>query len=116
MLLHCGGLQNNKEQAYRYGLSAWRKYRDKPNNDMALIDRGLLGETEELPADGLIAQVPIHAVAVWDTVGAYGILRYSDEKRLDVFRFTDNTLNTKVKLGFHAVSLDEERGDFELTL
>ncbi len=64
--------------------------------------------------------IPVEAVAVWDTVGALGIPDFEfDDKRAEIrdgFAFADNILNAKVKNGFHAVALDEMRLLFTPTL
>ena len=67
-----------------------------------------------------IPNIPIEAVAVWDTVGSLGIpdFEFEDDqaKIRDGFAFADHALNKKVKLGLHAVSLDEMRLLFTPTL
>ena len=40
----------------------------------------------------------------------------ADHDRLDLFRFADTRLSPKVACGFHAVSVDEARQDFDPTL
>ncbi|MBM68396.1 MAG: hypothetical protein CME43_02825 [Haliea sp.] len=55
-------------------------------------------------------------IGVWDTVGALGIptrvLAFAEEKDL----FYDPVLGSNVRVARHAVSIDEERSDFEPTL
>lgn len=55
-------------------------------------------------------------LGVWDTVGALGIptraLAFVDEPDL----FFDPEIGSNVRVGRHAVSLDERRGDFQPTL
>tara|TARA_R110002073_G_scaffold82989_3_gene197997 strand:- start:54 stop:1076 length:1023 start_codon:yes stop_codon:yes gene_type:complete len=55
-------------------------------------------------------------IGVWDTVGALGIptrvLAFAGEKDL----FYDPVLGSNVRVARHAVSIDEERSDFEPTL
>jgi type VI secretion system (T6SS) phospholipase Tle1-like effector len=68
------------------------------------------------PADRRI-DVPIEAVAVWDTVGALGIPEFTVAAgRVDGFQFADTKLSPKVKRGLHAVAVDERRADFTPTL
>lgn len=43
-------------------------------------------------------------------------LYLGSDKRTDAFKFTDLSLSKKVRKGFHAVALDEQRGDFTPTL
>jgi Uncharacterized alpha/beta hydrolase domain (DUF2235) len=60
---------------------------------------------------------PIEAVAVWDTVGSYGIPTYNANLvRIDFFRFADLKLCAPVRNGLHALAVDEQREDFEPTL
>lgn len=60
----------------------------------------------------------VHAIGVWDTVGARGIPAgrlgklYSDWK----YGFHDTKLNRMVRYAFHAVALDERRDAFEPAL
>lgn len=67
-----------------------------------------------------VKDIQVEAVAVWDTVGALGIpnFEFEDDRAeiRDGFAFADNVLNTKVKFGLHAVSLDEMRLLFTPTL
>lgn len=53
--------------------------------------------------------VPIEAVAVWETVGHLGIPKYFNDKRMDIFRFTDAVLHPRVKYGLQAIAIDEQR-------
>ena len=108
---------NDREAGYRRGMSAWALYRRNAGKKASFLDfvRGI-SEVELKPAD-FRKNVPIHAVGVWDTVGALGIPDYHGSTgRSDVFQFADNRLNDKVRHGFHAVSMDEQRGDFVPTL
>ncbi len=63
----------------------------------------------------MIPDVPIKAVAVWDTVGSLGIPLYAQNGRIDVFRFADNALSDKVEHGFHAMAINEKRADFPVS-
>jgi hypothetical protein len=116
----------DKVDGYRYGLGAWYDYR------RAKLEAqfGLLGRLDEVVSEiptffGFKAPVhaeeyvpaPIEVVAVWDTVGSYGIPAYNANLvRLDVFKFADLRLSAKVRNGLHAVAVDEQREDFEPTL
>ncbi len=116
----------DKVDAYRYAIGAWYDYR------LAKLEAraGLLGHLDaavsEIPtffgfkssvhADEYVP-VPIEAVAVWDTVGAYGIPAYNAKLvRIDVFQYADLKLSAAVRNGLHAVAVDEQRADFEPTL
>jgi glutathione S-transferase len=109
---------SNAETRYRYGIGAWVKYRQKSRNvDSALF--GYLLEFAGLKVNDaeLVPNVPIRSIAVWDTVGSYGVPAYALQGgRVDLFRFADHKLSDKVKNGFHAVSIDERRSDFVPTL
>jgi len=52
----------------------------------------------------------IASVVVWDTVGAMGIPKFNVQNKelVDAFRFADELLSKKVRLGLHAIALDEK--------
>lgn len=117
---------NDKQNAYRAGCAMWTKHQ---KNRASQGKVGLLDRIEETIYDlpgffsdpphptVLVSGIPIQTVAVWDTVGAMGIPQYDDEdRRLDAFRFADLDLSARVRNGFHAISLDEQRMDFTPTL
>lgn len=117
-------------ESYDMAIRAWYNYRNGiqqttyRNNFQNLltaftsIKNFLLQNT--LSDSDFIQNVPVEAVAVWDTVGALGIPDFEfDDKQAEIrdgFAFADNVLNAKVKNGFHAVSLDEMRLLFTPTL
>ena len=113
---------DDKENAYRLGITAWVKWRrmvlgSKP---MSTLSAALLTLVEEfsatdIPPNGLLADIPIKAVGVWDTVGSLGIPLYAGGSRLDVFRFADTALSPLVETGFHAMAAHEQRADFGVT-
>jgi len=113
----------NKNEAYRLGMAAWAKSKSVSldgANRLTSLAGHMLNFVEnivakQLPANGLIPNIPIKSVAVWDTVGSLGIPEYVDDKRYDLFRFVDNALSDKVEYGFHAMSIDEMRRDFPVT-
>jgi uncharacterized protein (DUF2235 family) len=122
-LLNYAALKNpTKEEAYEYGVSVWGRYRKSKMKQMKATGF-LLSIWEEYVHKGraiadsqLIQNVEIKAIAVWDTVGSLGIPVVQSDTAVDVFRFADNSLNTKVKNGIHAISLDEQRVTFTPTL
>jgi hypothetical protein len=114
---------------YRNGVAAWRAHRSNRvtaisktwNASVVSLFRDVTSKlTLNPPIDpkDLIPGVKIQAIGVWDTVGALGIPLYveSSDSRVDVFRFADTALSPAVKYGFHAISVDEQRGDFTPTL
>jgi uncharacterized protein (DUF2235 family) len=115
----------NQEDAYVYGASAWYRYREEGAKRNNLFGR-LLDALSDLPAwlsqgklqdSDLVPIDSIETIAVWDTVGSLGIPAFaSPDTRLDVFRLANTALSPKVKLGVHAISLDERRFDFTPTL
>jgi glutathione S-transferase len=117
-------LTKDKELSYRYGAQAWYRYRDARKTKKSFLAR-LAEILADLPAfishgslkdDDLTPVNSIAAVGVWDTVGALGFPKYDDEdKRIDAFRFANTKLSVKVKKGFHAVSIDEQRASFTPT-
>lgn len=116
------------DNGYKYAASAWYSYLH--SRTVASQQGSLLGRIESVFADApqfvswlmwrpkFVANVPIAAIGVWETVGALGIpeLDQSDTVRLDLLRFTDTTLSKQVAAGFHAVAADERRVDFSPTL
>jgi glutathione S-transferase len=107
----------DKETAYRYGVAAWLRYREKAGKKASLLDFIRYKSAAALENKDLVSDVPIEAIGVWDTVGALGIPDYAaGQGRSDVFQFADKQLNKLVRHGFHAVSIHEQRGDFVPTL
>ena len=112
-----------KLDAYRLGIAAWARSRSVMLGGAGKLDniaRALLEFVErcvaaQLPDDALISDIPIKSVAVWDTVGSMGIPEYAGGRRIDVFRFVDSDLSDKVEYGFHAMAINEMRGDFPVT-
>jgi uncharacterized protein (DUF2235 family) len=116
------------ERAYRLGAAVWaahRSRRDESAQGKSLLHRVLSDLPSFMDPSSVRAERPsaplrpaeIACVGVWDTVGALGIpITGADDQRLDVFQFCDRVLSPKVRRGYHAVSLDEERGDFAPTL
>lgn len=116
-------LENDRDEAYRLATAAWQHYRNETGNDarrslLRSVLRDLPGFAGDEEVAGLLTgPVPVHCVAVWDTVGALGIPIYEDEDgRVDAFRFCDTQLNERVLHGYHAVAIDEQRDDFVPTL
>jgi len=112
---------SDKEEAYRLGIGAWCKSREimlqgknRPVTHV-VVDFVKTFFGKKLPDNGVVADVPIKSVAVWDTVGSLGIPIYVGNDRLDVFRFADTALSPKIANGFHAMSIDELRGDFSIS-
>ncbi len=118
-------ITSDKAEAYCRGAQAWYRYRraaiknpfslahlgeiaaDLP----AFLSSGSLKDSDFVPVDALAA------VGVFDTVGAMGLPDYAvGGDRVDAFRFADTKLSPKVRRRFHAVALDERRGDFAPTL
>ena len=106
----------DKERAYRYGLAAWTRYRRKANKSSSLLDYIDDFRAVPIPDNGLLPDVRIRAIGVWDTVGSLGIPEYAvDDRRRDIFQFADTALNPNVALGSHALAIDEQRADFSPT-
>jgi hypothetical protein len=115
---------NDKERAYQLGIAAWVKWRGIAlgggGNPISPLATALLTLVDhfaaaDIPPNGLLANIPIKAVGVWDTVGSLGIPLYAGGARLDVFRFADTALNPLVENGFHAMAVHEQRADFPVT-
>ncbi|WP_431273144.1 DUF2235 domain-containing protein [Variovorax ureilyticus] len=106
------------EKAYKLGIFVWARFRKVMGKQSTLL--GYLEEfkSEKIDLNRLVQNVGIEAVAVWDTVGALGVPTYdlADASKVDIFEFADRALSVKVKSGFHALAIDEQRSDFEPTL
>lgn len=62
-------------------------------------------------------QIPIEAIAVWDTVGALGVpLGLFDEFNQRYYQFHDTQLGSNVHHAFQALAIDEHRRSFAPTL
>ncbi|HET8533057.1 MAG TPA: DUF2235 domain-containing protein [Methylomirabilota bacterium] len=118
-------LATDRAQAYRLGAAEWFTYRrealkGKENlfHKLAEVAVDLPGFLQARATAPRIADVPIEAVVVWDTVGALGIPAYNlkTDTQLDAFQFADLVLSGKVRHGLHAVSVDEQRASFTPTL
>lgn len=115
------GLPAGGDEAYSLGLRVWHAHRSRladqlPTHAVAIM-ADLLAKVLNPPLPPLRPVDAIDAVAVWDTVGALGIPCYdNDGGRRDTFRFADTKLDPKVRLGLHAVSVDDLRADFTPTL
>jgi uncharacterized protein (DUF2235 family) len=59
--------------------------------------------------------VPIKMIGVWDTVGALGVPVFATTLTLFVPKFHDLDLGPQVENAYHALSLDEQRFDFQPT-
>ncbi len=115
-----------KAHAYRMAALAWQRHRAsmRVSAEQASRLQRLAGWLRALPGLGapaalvpetdLIAVPRIECVAVWDTVGALGLPLPSAGAgaRADLLRFGDTRLSPKVRHGYHAISLDEQRADF----
>jgi uncharacterized protein (DUF2235 family) len=114
---------SDKMEAYRLGIAAWAKSKSislQGADKLTELAQHMLNFVEgfiakQLPDNGLVPNVPVKSVAVWDTVGSMGIPEYVGDKRFDVFRFVDTKLSDKVEYGFHAMAIDEMRRDFPVT-
>ncbi len=114
---------NDKERAYQLGIAAWVLWRGvalgggKPISPLATALLTLVDHfaAAGIPQNGLLGNIAIKAVGVWDTVGSLGIPLYAGGARLDVFRFVDTVLNPLVENGLHAMALHEQRADFPVT-
>lgn len=107
--------------AYSLGVRVWQAHRaetaPEATERFCALMTGLLTNIFEPAMPDLVPVDCIGTVAVWDTVGALGIPVYdNDGGRRDAFQFTNTALSPKVRLGLHAVSIDDLRADFTPTL
>lgn len=108
--------ERHKEEAWRMAASVWAIHRaHTPGVDSSLLG-GVLRDLPAFFCDSvdplcMTSSVPVEAVAVWETVGHLGIPKYFNDTRMDVFRFRDNVLHSRVKYGLQAIAIDEQRVD-----
>jgi glutathione S-transferase len=113
----------DKATAYRLGFRAWCQARRQTffasEQPYGFVQRALAAVqaymAERLPAGALRPCRAIQGVYVWDTVGSLGIPLYVGDQRLDLFRFASADLSPSVRFGYHAMALDEQRADFDVT-
>jgi len=109
---------------YDTAAAAWYRWKNSRNTTLQKIADGLTEFVELHKAfpnpqkldDSCFVPADIAAVAVWDTVGALGIPFHHMGAATDPFRFSDIALSPKIRLGIHAVSIDEQRMQFQPTL
>ncbi|MCT4702972.1 DUF2235 domain-containing protein [Enterobacteriaceae bacterium H20N1] len=108
--------ERHKEESWRLAASVWAHYHAHASG----VNGNLLGAVlKDFPAffcdsvdpTCMTTSVPVEAVAVWETVGHLGIPRYFNDKRMNVFRFSNNVLHPRVKYGLQAIAIDEQRVD-----
>lgn len=113
------------DRGYGYASAAWYAWQQRRPSapDVLGSIQSLITETSERWrgagfAPIYTAPVPIHAVAVWDTVGSLGIpaSAIGAGHRVDALQFVDTVLGDGIARAFHAVATDEQRGDFTPTL
>jgi uncharacterized protein (DUF2235 family) len=71
---------------------------------------------QKLANSNMDSNPDIEMVGVWDTVGALGIPSAIGQVDPIAYGFLDTSLNAKVKHGYHALAIDEKRGQFPATL
>ncbi|MEQ8907959.1 MAG: DUF2235 domain-containing protein [Vicingaceae bacterium] len=107
LLNNCHVLKSTKGQLIE---KAFKLYKD-PSKKANGPDSKQWREENSLPNSGIV-----HFIGVWDTVGSVGvpfsIFGFIEDKHV----FYDNKLGSNVKVARHALSLDEERNDFEPTI
>jgi uncharacterized protein (DUF2235 family) len=116
--------EDDKTEAYRQGSAVWYAWRrqalertERRLDRLQELVRDLPHFLVEAPSDADLVRAPIEAVAVWDTVGAYGIPEFDDHGAVvDSFRFADTKLSDNVNFGRHVISIDERRKNFTPTL
>ena len=111
----------DKDSAYRLGSAVWCRHQKSQNTAPVVRLESFMADLPGFfsapPDKDRMVRAGIHAVAVWDTVGAMGIPVYAAKnENIDMFKFADTRLNAEVRWGLHAVSVDEQRKEFIPTL
>jgi uncharacterized protein (DUF2235 family) len=86
--------------------NAFQAYRNKNQRQTILATLGTYG----------LVKAPITMVGVWDTVGSLGIPAIFGGVSPLLYGFLDTSLSPDVLNAYHAVSIDERRGEFPSTL
>ena len=107
LINNCHILKSTKGQLIEDAFELYKNPNEKPNGS----------ESKKWRLDNSIPESgSIQFIGVWDTVGSVGIpfsiFGFIEDKHI----FYDNKLGSNVKVARHAISLDEERSDFEPTL
>jgi uncharacterized protein (DUF2235 family) len=125
-LIGASGIQRRRDDEIFE--AAWQHYRVKPEFRLEPHKAGSADQRTISAYNSLVAQNEFHearaikCVAVWDTVGSYGVpaglgltalARYIALVRLG---FHDTSFCTHVAAGLHAVAVDEHRRPFVPTL
>jgi uncharacterized protein (DUF2235 family) len=117
-------LANDGNKWLSWSAAAWLRYRGSQvpstHPDLlariqllsARLHRNLL-KGKELKDSDFVPVDSLAAVVVWDTVGAVGVPVVTGKDRKDEFNFDSEDLHPKIGFALHAVSLDEQRIDFE---
>lgn len=108
--------ERNKEEALRMAASVWALHRAHTPGVNSSQLGALLRDFPAFFCDSvdplcMTSSVSVEAVAVWETVGYLGIPKYFNDRRMDVFRLSNNELHLRVKYGLQAIAIDEQRVD-----
>ena len=109
LIRNCGILRKMDLNLIKEAYAIYRNRSDtsKPGSDAAL----------KFKADNSYEVLNIKFIGVWDTVGALGIPINSFQIRnKHKYAFHDTTLSSIVDNAFHALSIDEKRGNFQPAL
>lgn len=107
MLNNCGILKSTEAKRVEEAFSLYKNKKQKANNPFSKNWRKKYSINHS---------VKINFVGVWDTVGALGLPFSIFGLIKDKHLFYDNCLGSNVLTARHALSLDEQRDDFEPTL
>jgi uncharacterized protein (DUF2235 family) len=112
LIRNCGILTRDKARLIP---RAYTIYRSKAGPDVptAIDFRNQNAHHKDAQAE----RPTITFMGVWDTVGALGIpLRFLDELNKKKYQFHDTELSSVTKNSYHALAIDERRGDFKPVL
>ncbi len=112
MIRNCGILTRDKAHLIPRAFSMYRSSAG-PDCNTAVTFRNNHAHHKDARGE----RPTITFIGVWDTVGALGIpLRFLDNLNEKKYKFHDTKLSSITKNAFHAVAIDEKRGDFEPVL
>jgi uncharacterized protein (DUF2235 family) len=112
LIRNCGILTRDKAHLIQ---RAYTMYRSKAGPDVPTAVNFRNQYAHHKDAQG--ERPTITFMGVWDTVGALGIpLRFLDVLNKKMYQFHDTELSSVTKNSYHALAIDEKRGDFQPVL
>lgn len=107
MINNCSILQKRHADRIPAAFKLYKTRKHKPNGDHSMAWKRQYSVEE---------RTPVRFIGVWDTVGALGLPFTFFGMIKDKDLFYDREIGSNIRVARHALSLDEQREDFEPTL